>query len=354
MGWNDVNVWARRAVAAAAAAALLGGGYGGYAWIKEQTPGDRLAEACNGMLPVDAVLALTGTTAGGFGGGDLELTSNAYDVSAGVSEPDGLPVACRANDLQMRIETASGSGSAFDAYTFHRHGTRLPIPLTGGWSGFLVAADEQELGATVLLDCPNWDRRTGAGVLVTVERGDTDSGDASVRRGVARLAAAIAERAARHTGCAGDPGGSIGQLASPGAADPVDAERADGTCKGVASHPTVRETPARTAPVEFCALGDSLQLRAYYGPFVRGEGDERYGDWERPSGTSAYAVWGSAACGGALGDAVFAARPAEDSGRDLRSAPLTPSEYADLRHFAEASAQRHDCSAPELPAAPRD
>ncbi|GAA1754774.1 hypothetical protein [Streptomonospora arabica] len=354
MGWSDFNVWGRRAVAAATAGALLAGGYGGYVWVKERSPGDRLAEACGGMLPVDEVLALTGATASGFGGRDLELTSDTYDVSESVREPGAIPTTCRANTLNVRIETAGGSRSAFDTYTFHRNDAPLPIPLPAGWSGFLVPEDEEEIGVSVLLDCPEWDRREGAGILVNVERYDTDSSDASVRAQVARVATGAAERAAQRTGCGGEPGGRITEVDSTaGTPSPADTERADGTCQGMTSHPRMQETAARTAPVESCLLTDALLLRSYYGPFVRGEGEGRFGAWERASGVTGFTAWGSAECRGALGTAVYALRPVKDSDRSFDSAPPTRSEYADLRRFAEASAERHHCSSLTLPAGPR-
>ncbi|MDT0305036.1 hypothetical protein [Streptomonospora wellingtoniae] len=351
MGWSGINPWGKRAVAASAAAALLAGGYGGYAWVAEQTPGARLAEACGGMLPVDEVLGLTGTTASGFGGDDLELSSNTYDDSPSVDEPDGLPTFCEANSVRVRIETASSGGEPVVTGNYNGPGEPLPVPLPADWSGFLVSdADGDSLGASVLLDCPNWDRRHGSGILVNVETWDYSA----VLRDTARVATRTAERAARATGCEAEPGGRIGEVDSPDATVAhLRAHRAEGTCKGVASHLWVLETAARTAPVESCVLEGALELRSVYGPYVRNAGEQRYGGWESATGATSTAVWGSAACGGAQGDAVYSVHPVEDSGRSFADTPLTRSEHADLRTFAEASAKRHGCAPPELPAPPR-
>ncbi|MDT0305037.1 hypothetical protein [Streptomonospora wellingtoniae] len=362
VGWSDLGVRARRITAAAAAAALLAGGCGAYVWIKEQTPGARLAEACGGMLPVDEVLALTGTTASGFGGNDLDLSSNTYDVSPTVVEPDGLATVCQANDLSVQIESASGSRDPLGHYVFQRLDGPLPVPLPGGWSGFLVpdesglpayGDDYGKLGTSVLLDCPAWDRRHGSGILVTARLTDSDTADPAVRRGLVRIATGAAERAAQATGCDGDPGGRIGEVGSTNAtAEHLPADRADGTCEGVTSQPWVLETAARTAPTESCVLEGSLVLRSYYGPFVRDHSEARYGEWDEATGATNFGAWGSADCGGALGDAVYMAELVEDSDRGLIDTPLTRSEHADLRTFAEASAKRHGCRPPEISTEP--
>ncbi|GAA1750366.1 MULTISPECIES: hypothetical protein [Streptomonospora] len=352
MSWSDVNTWGKRALAASTVAALLAGGFGGYVWVAQQSPGARLAEACSGMLPVDEVLALTGTTASGFGGDDLELSSTTYDHTPGVAEPDGLPASCTANYVRVQIETVSGSSEPIVTGDSSGPDEPLPVPLPADWSGFLVSEDEGDsLGASVLLDCPNWDRRQGSGILVNVETG----GYSSVLRDTARVATATAERAARATGCEAEPGGRIGEIDSPDATVAhLRAHRAEGTCKGVASHLWVLETAARTAPVESCVLEGSLALRSSYGPYVRNAGEQRYGGWGAATGATSTAVWGSAACGGALGDAVYSVHPVEDSGRSFADTPLTRSEHADLRTFAEASAERHGCAEPDLPAEPSE
>ncbi|MDT0302745.1 hypothetical protein [Streptomonospora wellingtoniae] len=349
MGWDETDVRVKRAVVSAAVGVLLAGGGLG---LKELAPGDRLAEACNGMLPVADVLAATGITATGLGGPALDLAGHEFDAAGGW-EPDGLATTCRVNDLEVWIDLATSTTApwAFQGVP----DSPLPVPLNAGWSGFLLPGDGDsgERAVSVLVDCADWHRRDGSGLKVTAVLDAIDSGSPAAALAVARVATGAAERAAERTGCASDLGGRIDTLDTAAATPaPVPADRADGTCAGVTSHPRVRETAARTAPVESCLLTGELVLRSYYGPYVTG--DERFG-YETPTGALAYAVWGSAECGGALDTAVYTLRPlsADDGPRSFTSEPPTGSEYGDLRHFAKASAERHGCSSPDFPAEPR-
>lgn len=115
----------RRVVLAVVAVGAL---IGGFLWAKERTPADRLAEVCSGMLPVDQALELTGTTAYGFGGEDLEMETWTFDVSPDVDEPDGLAVNCRTvgGGLWVTVETSAGAYNPFSSSTFQNgtHGCR--------------------------------------------------------------------------------------------------------------------------------------------------------------------------------------------------------------------------------------
>ncbi len=342
------HVWMKYAVAGAIAALLLGGG---YLWLNQRSPANRLGEACGGMLPVKDMLTLTGTTASGFGGADLELESWHFNISDDVNEPDGLAARCRANGVEVAIETATGNHTPYGTYTFQQRDDVIPVPLGSGWSGFLVAERDDEIGASVLLDCANWSRRQGSGILVTTSNEVADSGDASARAGLARLATRTAARAARHTGCDAQPGNRVDRVDREDTTAPKPADRAAGTCQSVQSRDEVRETAARTSPVERCVLVGGLVLRAAYGPFARGD-DDPYGGFGSPSGENPTAAWGSARCKGSFNAGLYWAAPADDDPSSART-PLTATGRADLATFAGRSADRHGCSEPTLPEAPR-
>ncbi|MCX5422840.1 hypothetical protein [Streptomyces sp. NBC_00078] len=333
----------RSAVAAVVTAAVLAGA---YAWFTH-TPAARLGKACGGALPVDDMLAMTGASAR-FGGQDLKLATWHYDEAV-VSEPDGLSVACTANDIEIHIETAVGNRFPFGNYTFQSRDDVLPIPLRDGWSGFLVAESEDNLGASVLLNCANWKPSHGSGLLVTADADGVDSASTPARARLARIVTQTAKKAAEQTGCTANPGRTITEIDSQSTTSRTGAEKADGTCAGTRSQSSVRESAARTAPVEYCVLGGRLWLRAFYGPFARIGEDGGRGDFDKPFGNEGYAVWGTAACPGAEARALYTAMPLVESDRRLDSQPLTARELEDLKQFAERSAARHHCSAAALP-----
>ncbi|SNT54860.1 hypothetical protein SAMN05216252_13827 [Actinacidiphila glaucinigra] len=147
---------------------------------------------------------------------------------------------------------------------------------------------------------------------------------------------ATAQRAAESTGCAAKPG-DADRLTAPEAA----ATTVPGTCKGLISATEVRETPAEAAPVEECVLAGHLQLGAAYGPFndnSQAVAAGRYGGHDRPVDIGRLP--------GALGIGYYQASAVDGSNRDFAKAPLTASERADLRRFAERSAARHGCGTP--------
>lgn len=115
-------------------------------------------------------------------------------------------------------------------------------------------------------------------------------------------------------------------------------------CAGIRFQAPVTETPAGTSPVEYCTLGSRLRLAAEYGPFsdiehVNGRGP--YAGFEEAAGVAGLVGWGTAACSGAQGTALYTVRPTPGSDRSFVRRPLTERERANLREFAERSAARH-------------
>ncbi|MEU5595983.1 hypothetical protein [Streptomyces sp. NPDC020298] len=337
-------------VAVVTALALLAGG---YAWYWNFAPSARVGRACDGMLPVDDTLAMSGKHARLGGQAGLKLATWHYEPSSDVSEPAGLSVACQVNGVEVHIEPSAGSISPFGVYTFQQGDDVLPIPLGNGWSGFLVAEPEGSVGVSVVLDCTNWKPSRGSGILVTADA-DTDSASPSARARLARIATETARKAAGKLGCTAEPGSTVSKVDSRSTTARKNADRAEGTCAGTRSQSRVRETAARTAPVEFCVLGDELRLMASYGPFTNTaetRHDGAYGGFDKPSGLRGGTAWGTATCTGAQGMGLYTVSPPEGSGRRFDSQPLTPREWQDLRQFARRSAARHHCSSPVLPPA---
>jgi hypothetical protein len=330
--------------------ALLGGG---YAWYEHFAPAARLGKACGGLLPVDDMLAATGATSR-FGGRDLRLSSHPFDGSASVSEPEGLPVTCRANGIVVAVETSADNDKPFlsdNASAEDENGSALPVPLGQGWSGYLTEEDGR-VTVSVLLDCENWGPERGSGVLVSLDASVDGIGGAERAR-FARIATRTAANAAGKAGCEAAPGSRIRRADGASAVSRVGSGRpARGTCRGTRSQASVTETPARTSPVEYCLLGSGLRLTAHYGPFANVEhvnGRGPYAGFEKPAGGTGRVAWATADCPGALGTALYTATPAQSSGRSFVSWPLTARERADLKQFATRSAARHRCGTPVLP-----
>ncbi|MFF4400522.1 hypothetical protein [Streptomyces sp. NPDC001480] len=265
-----------------------------------------------------------------------------------MSAPAGLSVACQVNGVEVHIEPSAGSISPFGVYTFQQGDDVLPIPLGNGWSGFLVAEPEGGVGVSVVLDCANWKPSRGSGILVTADADtdtdtDTDGAGPSASARLARIATETARKAAGKFGCTAEPGSTISTVDSRSTTARKSADRAEGTCAGTRSRSRVRETAARTAPVEFCVLGDELRLMASYGPFANTaetRHDGAYGGFDKRSGLRGGTAWGTATCTGAQGMGLYTVSPPEGSERRFDSQPLTPREWQDLRQFAERSAAR--------------
>jgi hypothetical protein len=335
----------RRLIVSAVVLAALGAGYYGF---QLQYPAAEAGRACGGMLPVDSVLELTGKSRLSLLGGGFDADSRQFDVSDDVKEPAGLAVRCDVGGVEISIETTAGAHNAYGAYTFQRDQESLPVPLDAGWQGFMVT-EKDDATASVLLSCENWAPDKGSGILVAGQSPSGTEVTEDVRLALARTVTATAQRAADRTGCATRPGDANKLTAPAASATTVPAAEAEGTCKGLTSAAEVRETPAQASPAEECVLAGHLQLAAAYGPFndnSEAVANGRYGGHDKPSGADGTSVWTSATCQGALGVGYFNASAVEGSNRDFTSKPLTASERADLRRFAEQSAARHGCGGP--------
>ncbi|MEU1622548.1 hypothetical protein ABZ479_35300 [Streptomyces sp. NPDC005722] len=352
MKWDN-RTWlrkngGRRLVVSAVVLAALGAGYYGF---QLQYPAAKAARACGGMLPVDPVLDLAGKSRLSLLGSGFDADSRRFDVSDDVKEPDGLAVRCEVGGVKVSVETTAGALNAYGAYTFQSEEHTLPVPLDGGWQGFMVTEDD-DATASVVLSCENWAPDEGGGILVAATSPTGTEVTEDVRLALARTVTATAQRAAENTGCATKPGSTDALTAPQAAATTGPAAGAKGTCKGLTSATEVRETPAAAAPVEECVLGGRLQLSAAYGPFndnSRAVANGPYGGHDKPAGADRTSVWTSATCPGALGIGYFAVYAVDGSSRDFGAHPLTGPERADLRHFAEQSAARHGCGSPAKP-----
>jgi hypothetical protein len=298
------------------------------------------------MLEVDSVLDLTGKSKLSLLGLGFDVSSRQFDVSGDVKEPAGLATRCMVDGVEIAIETTAGALNAYGAYQDDEKA--FPVPLNGGWQGLMVTKGE-EATASVLLSCKNWLPNQGSGILVTADSPYDVEVTEAVRLKLARAATETARRAAEKTGCETEPG-ETGKLTAPAtAARTMSAGTATGTCKGMTSSPTVRETAAAKSPVEECVLVGSLRLVAAYGPFSDASEavvNGKYGGHDKPSGVDRSTAWTSVTCQGALGIGYYHASPVEGSDRKFTSDPLTKQERADLTHFAEQSATRHGCGAP--------
>ncbi|KQV95479.1 hypothetical protein ASD08_13650 [Streptomyces sp. Root369] len=335
----------RRLIGSVMVLAVLGFGYYGF---ELQYPAAKTGQACSGMLPVDPVLDLVGKSRLSVSGLGFHTSSWRFDVSDDVTEPSGLATRCKVGGAEIAIETAAGALNAYGTYTFQRDPSSFPVPLDGGWQGLMVTKDDEST-ASVLLSCKNWAPEKGSGILVTADSPyDTEVTEA-LRLKLARVVTGTAQRAAEKTGCETDPGDARGLTAPDADARTVPAGGATGTCAGMTSASTVRETDVGKSPVEECLLIGGLQLTAAYGPFSDASDavvDGKYGGHETPSGIDSDRAWTSATCEGALGVGYYHADTVEGSDRRFTSKPLTPSERADLQHFAEQSAARHGCRNP--------
>ncbi|MCL8016807.1 hypothetical protein [Streptomyces sp. AS02] len=298
------------------------------------------------MLPVDSVLDLAGKSKLSLLGMGFEVSSWQFDVSSDVTEPAGLATRCEVDGIEIAIETTAGAHSAYAA--FQGDEKTAVVPLNAGWEGFMVT-DDLEATASVLLSCKNWSPKEGSGILVTADSPYDTEVTEPIRLKLAQVATGTARRAAEKTGCETQLGDPDKLTAPETATRTVSADAATGTCKGMTSVPTVRETAGAQAPVEACVLVGSLRLFAEYGPFSDASDavvNGKYGGHDDPSGVDSSTAWTSATCPGALGIGYYHASPVEGSDRSFKSTPLTKSERTDLQRFAEKSAARHGCVAP--------
>ncbi|WP_410538046.1 hypothetical protein [Streptomyces sp. KL2] len=361
---------------------MLPTGHSWYEESREQRAGrELLRDACGGVLPEREARAI-------LGGGPLKGSSDSVRGEEGLGRKDE-PLEAGCLIVRKKPEKAYGFEDASIGVSLH--GTRAPgggedgererpddpypafypdapVPLPGGWTGFLSARDapyEDRGTAAVFLDCAG-DRRDLL-VTVSVRVGDTGLGDPAHRIRIGRLATATARNAAQQWGCEARFGERPRTVPLPVAED-VPLGEADGTCEGV---PARGRTFARAwesdrggAPQEVCSVGNSggtplYSLRAFYGPYAtsaRVALGKRY-SFEKtipgrtPSGTLPDGgLWATAAC-----PAPFAGETAlftiEPLGREREKSTRGEQAYerAALKAFAEASAEHHGCSAPRLP-----
>lgn len=327
----------RRLISSAVALAVLGAaGYGFWA----QYPAAKVDRACGGMLPADPVLNLTGKSRWSPLGIHYEVVSGQSNRSFG-TEP---ATRCEFDGVNITIEPSDRAPTRFATYTTDPD---FPVPLNAGWQGFMFPGDGGA-SATLLLSCRNWSETEGSGILVRAGASYRHEAREKARLDFARLLTGVAQRAADKSGCETDLGN--GDLTVPVVGiKSVPADGASGTCEGMTSASTVRETAAGTSPIEKCELTGGLRLLAHYGPYSDARQtvmDGKYAGHDTPSGIDRSTAWTTATCKGALGIGYYHASPAEDTDRDLEKTPLTESERADLNHFAKQSAARHGCDTP--------
>ncbi|MEU0665276.1 hypothetical protein ABZ508_13855 [Streptomyces lavendulocolor] len=352
-------------------------GWGGF---YERWETRRLVErACDGVLPVDQVLALLG---------DRDLTRGRLDDEDGgdrvgaLDDPEtGLRVQCTVlREVELNagkpVRDGSVTVTVSGVPTPNREdrreglypGTRSdlpPAPLGQGWNG-VVSTGADKAYTAVLLDC----RGRASDLLVTAEVAVDDRSLDNPRHRLAfsRIATATATEAAHRYAC-DTPLGRPLTTAPPLSVSKdeyVAPAQARGTCAGVPPRDKrvarAWEATGGQAPLEECHLGDSqghpsYVLKAKYGPYAE---DAMYWAFERrdekaPTGARAGELltagyWTSTTCDG--GQQAFftvvpagsgAYRPAEQPADDLAY------ERAALKAFAERSAKAHGCPAPPAP-----
>ncbi|WP_030211500.1 hypothetical protein [Streptomyces bikiniensis] len=261
-----------------------------------------------------------------------------------------------------------GPGELRDTLPPLRDRVLLPLPLGGGWRGWIDGSS-----ARVLLDC----RGSADRVAVTVEmtsrlrEEDAEKVFAEPERmwedtdhlfGT-RFALATAVKAAGHWGCEAETGKPLTSL--PEVTRDEEAERADGTCAGLPFAldrrlDTVWETAVdRSAVYEICEVEASghftenpYSFSARFGPYAlaaRREGDFR--DTAGGVGARGGTLWASARCPGDTERALFTGSvPPEaftawfpdEKGGETFGLPA-------FHEFAKRSAERHGCTDLRLP-----
>ncbi|MFF4380231.1 hypothetical protein [Kitasatospora sp. NPDC001547] len=327
-------------VLAAGAVFYLGGGYDRW------QDGRSLAGLCHGSVDTAEVRALLGA-------------DRVRGKDAGA--PEGL-AACSVDDagspgngyLDVRIDRgAEGVGTALHTLGRDRPSlaTSMVMPLGHGRRGVLDLQGRAGATAVTALDCPGQGKE---GLLVTVHTvpagGDRLLDDPAQRARFARIAARAADGAARVWGCTAPSGPEITDVPADTRYVKVPDGAASGTCAGLSG--TVNESPADPdAPVEDCFLyagqdAPRFRLGAYYPPFANRLPAVADYPVTGPAGGRDGLAWATAACPGG-GTALFTVDTVFDGNR--AAAPDPALEKDALRTFATRSAQRHGCSAPQLP-----
>ncbi|WP_411074555.1 hypothetical protein [Streptomyces sp. cmx-4-7] len=244
----------------------------------------------------------------------------------------------------------------------------LPLPLGGGWRGWIDGSS-----ARVLLDCRGSADRVAVMVEMVSPLSEEDAEKVFARPEMmweetdhlsgTRFALATAVKAAAHWGCEAETGKPLTSL--PEVTRDETTDSADGTCAGLpfARDPrldTVRETAVdRSAVYEICEVTASqhfstasYSFSARFGPYAltaRREGGSRAVTGE--AGARGGTLWASARCPGDTERALFTGyTPPEattawfpgEKGGETFGLPA-------FREFAERSAERHGCTDLRLP-----
>ncbi|SEG96688.1 hypothetical protein SAMN02982929_06522 [Saccharopolyspora kobensis] len=309
------------------AAVVLLVGAGGYGFW-QQYPAAMVGRACGGMLSVDPFLELSGASRLSLIGSDFEVRKRTVGVPPGV-----LGQNCEVGIAEVVISRADEqhSGLRYRAYA----SDDFPVPLEAGWSGFVSEANRF---ASVMVGCRNWGSDEGAGFVVTTRL----LSPASVPDPRPKLVRAVIETArstAEQTGCDAWLGEDADLAVPEGTTRSTPAAEASGTCAGMSSVETVRETDAGTALIEKCELVGGLELTAMYGHFEKNYTNGL--DVSASSGADTTYFWTSATCANLLGGAFYVGE------RKYGEKPLADAELADLQRFAQQSAARYGCNPPE-------
>ncbi|KAF0650754.1 MULTISPECIES: hypothetical protein [Streptomyces] len=372
---------AGKAAVAVLALVLVAAGVIGWGGFYERWQTRRLVErACDGVLPVDQVLALLGE--GDLTRGRLDDKDGGDRVGALDDPKTGLRVQCTVlreveRNAGKPVRDGSVTVTVSGVPTPNREdrreglypGTRSdlpPAPLGQGWNG-VVSTGADRAYTAVLLDC----RGRASDLLVTaaVEVEDRSLDNPRHRLAFSRIATATATEAARRYAC-DTPLGRPLTTAPPLSVSKdeyVAPAQARGTCAGVPARDQrvarAWEATGGPAPLEECHLGDSeghpsYVLEAGYGPYAE---EAKYWAFERRGEKAPGAragelltagYWTSTTCDG--GQQAFftvvpagggAYRPAEQPADDVAY------ERAALKAFAERSAKAHGCPAPPAPPA---
>ncbi|MFD4659305.1 hypothetical protein ACFWP2_27155 [Kitasatospora sp. NPDC058444] len=321
-------------VLAAGAVFYLGGGYDRW------QDGRSLAGLCHGSVDTAEVKALLGgDRVRGKEAEAPEGLASCTVVAAG--KPSG-------GFLDVRVGRApEEAGRALHDLQRDRPNlaTTMVMPFGQGRRGVLDLEGRLRTTAVLPLDCPN-----SAGLLVTVESVALKGDDPAQRARFARIAARAADGAARVWGCTAPSGAEITEVPADTRYAKVPDGAANGTCAGLPG--LTGEAPADpNAPIEDCFLyagqdTPRFRLGAYYPPFADVLPSVADYPVTGPAGARDDLAWATATCpGGAT--ALFTVDAVFDGSR--AGAPDPALEKAALRTFATRSAQRHGCSAPQLP-----
>ncbi|MFJ7124869.1 hypothetical protein [Streptomyces sp. NPDC098101] len=243
----------------------------------------------------------------------------------------------------------------------------LPVPLGGGWRGWIDGSS-----ARVLLGCRGSADRVAVtvGMVSPLSRGDVEKVFAEPEMmweetdhlfGT-RFALATAVKAAGRWGCEPETGKPLTSL--PEVTGDEATDRADGTCAGLPFArdrrlDTVRETSVdRSAVYEVCEVAAShyfdgrYSFTARFGPYaLTGRREGRVRDVTGEAGARGGTLWATARCPGDTERALFTGyTPPEaatvwlpgEKGEETFGLPA-------FHAFAKRSADRHDCTDLRLP-----